>query len=178
MSCYRRASIAGGTYFFTVVTYRRRPILCDAAIRAALRAAILSVQSRYPFSIDAWVLLPDHLHCIWTLPDDDHDFALRWRLIKRSVSLACANDYHQPDWMTASKIKHRESTVWQRRYWEHCIRDANDLSRHLDYIYINPVKHHWVDQVDDWPYSTFHRDVRQGLYTEHVKTLNTVVGEP
>ena len=155
MSHYRRAAIPGGTYFFTVATYRRRPILCDAPVRTALRSAINTVQSRHPFTIDAWVQLPDHLHCIWTLPPDDNDFDGRWRLIKRSVSLVCADNYRRPDWMTASKIKHRESTFWQRRYWEHAIRNETDFSRHVDYIYINPVKHNHVARVIDWPYSTF-----------------------
>ncbi|HNO74836.1 MAG TPA: transposase [Nitrosomonas mobilis] len=164
MSRYRRAAICGGTYFFTVVTYRRRPVLCDAPVRAALRSAVKSVQSRQPFTIDAWVLLPDHLHCIWTLPPGDHDFSNRWRAIKRSVSLACAAAYHRPEWMTASKTRHRESTLWQRRYWEHAIRDETDFSRCVDYIYINPVKHGQVERTVDWPYSTFHRDVARGLY--------------
>ncbi|MGR9043873.1 MAG: REP-associated tyrosine transposase [Gammaproteobacteria bacterium] len=142
-------------------------MLCDAPIRAALRSAIHAVQSRHPFTINAWVLLPDHLHCIWTLPPDDNDFAGRWRLIKRSVSLACADEYRRADWMTASKIKRRESTIWQRRYWEHAIRNETDFSRHIDYIYFNPVKHHLVARVGDWPYSTFHRDVAKGLYPVH-----------
>ncbi len=167
MSHYRRAHVAGGTYFFTVVTYRRRPVLCDEPVRAALRLAIKTVQSRYPFTIDAWVLLPDHLHCLWTLPLGDDDFSARWGLIKRAVSKSCAADYHRSDWMTRSKIKHRESTFWQRRYWEHWIRDEADFSHHLDYIYINPVKHHYVNHVRDWPYSTFHRDVTRGLYPSH-----------
>ncbi len=90
MSHYRRADIPGATYFFTVVTYRRRPILCDDRVRAALRDAVKILQSRHPFTIDAWVLLPDHLHCIWSLPPDDADYPRRWGLIKRRVSLACA----------------------------------------------------------------------------------------
>ena len=133
MSRYRRVIIPGATYFFTVVSYRRRPILCDASVRAALRDALHTVHARHPFTIDAWVLLPDHLHCIWTLPPDDGDFSGRWGIIKRLVSLACAGDYYREDWMTASKIKHRESTFWQRRYWEHCIRNDADFSHHIDY---------------------------------------------
>ncbi|ESS73623.1 hypothetical protein MGMO_15c00440 [Methyloglobulus morosus KoM1] len=113
MSRYRRADVPGATYFFTVVTYRRRPILCDDPVRAALRQAVKTVQSRHPFTVDAWVLLPDHLHCMWTLPSDDADYPLRWGLIKRMVSLACASHYHRADWMTASKTKYRESTIWQ-----------------------------------------------------------------
>jgi len=164
MSRYRRADIPGATYFFTVLTYRRRLILCDAPVRAALRDAVKKVQSRHPFTIDAWVSLPDHLHTIWTLPAGDANYAMRWSLIKRRVSLACAEHYHRTNWMTASKIKHRESTFWQRRYWGHCITTESDYSRHRDYIAINPVKHGLVTQVRDWPYSTFHRDVERGIY--------------
>jgi putative transposase len=164
MSRYRRANIPGAAYFFTVVTYRRRPILCDAPVRAALRGAIKTVRLRHPLTIDAWVLLPEHLHCVWTLPPGDAHYALRWGLIKRMVSSECAQHYHRTDWMTASKTKHRESTFWQRRYWEHCITTETDYSNHMDYIAINPVKHTLVTRVRDWPYSTFHRDVTRGIY--------------
>ncbi len=164
MSRYRRVTLPGATYFFTVVTYRRRPILCDAPVRAALRAAVKTVQSRHPFTIDAWVLLPDHLHTIWTLPPGDANYALRWGLIKRAVSLRCAGDYHRADWLTASKTKHRESTFWQRRYWEHCITTEPDYCQHRDYIAINPLKHGLVARVRDWPYSTFRRDAARGIY--------------
>lgn len=162
ISRYRRASVAGATYFFTVVAYRRQAILCDAAIRHALRAAIESVRVNYPFEIDAWVLLPDHLHCMWTLPAGDVDFSTRWSLIKRQVSLAYRENYWRADWLNASKQKHRESTRWQRRFWEHQIRDDNDFARHVDYIHHNPVRHGHVKIVADWPYSTFHRYVREG----------------
>lgn len=182
MSRYRRATVPGATYFFTLVTYRRRPILCDALVRSALRNAIQTTRARYPFTIDAWVLLPDHFHCLWTLPVGDADFALRWNRIKRAVSLACAADYHRADWMTTSKTKHRESTIWQRRFWEHCIRNEIDYAKHVDYIYINPVKHALVAQVADWPYSTFHRDVSRGIYPrDWAGTSDTpafIVGEP
>ena len=133
-------------------------------IRNALRTAIETVRSTRPFTIDAWVLLPDHLHCIWTLPEGDADFSTRWMMIKRSVSLACREIYHRADWMTTSKSKHRESTIWQRRFWEHQIRDEDDLVRHVDYIHFNPVKHGNVQRVGDWPYSTFHRYVHDGIY--------------
>lgn len=166
MSRYRRATAVGSSYFFTVVAYRRQPILCDAAIRKALRAAIETVCKVRPFIIDAWVLLPDHLHCVWTLPDNDSDFSTRWMKIKRMVSLACRDDYHRADWISVSKQKHRESTIWQRRFWEHQIRDEDDFSRHVDYIHFNPVKHGYVQQATNWPYSTFHRYVREGLYPQ------------
>lgn len=166
MSHYRRANKAGASYFFTVVTYRRQPFLCDDDMRLALRHAIEKVRANYPFTIDAWVLLPDHLHTIWTLPANDANFPLRWQLIKRDVSRTCGSSLYNPEWMSASKTKHRESTLWQRRYWEHQIRDEADYARHMDYLYFNPVKHGLVSQVKDWPYSTFHRDVKAGIYAE------------
>ena len=164
MSRYRRATGAGSSYFFTVVAYRRQPILCDEAVRNALRNAIEKVRIAHPFVINAWVLLPDHLHCLWTLPEGDADFPTRCMLIKRAVSLVCRETYRRADWMSASKLKHRESTIWQRRFWEHQIRDDLDLQRHMDYIHYNPVKHGHVACVADWPHSTFHRYVQQGIY--------------
>ncbi len=141
MSRYRRASAMGGSYFFTVVTYQRRAILCDDFIRNALHAAIEDVWVFRPFIIDAWVLLPDHLHCIWTLPKGDSDFSTRWMMIKRDVSVACRDQYHRADLINDSKKKHRESSIWQRRFWEHQIRDEEDFAQHFDYIHFNPVKH-------------------------------------
>lgn len=154
----------GATYFFTVVSYRRRAILCDESVRTVLRDAINHVRTLRPFTIDAWVLLPDHLHCIWTLPEGDSDFSTRWGMIKRKVSLACGNQYKREDWITSSKRKHRESTIWQRRYWEHQIRDDGDFMRHVDYIHYNPVKHGRCKSAALWPYSTFSRYVKQGVY--------------
>ena len=130
----------------------------------ALRASIQTVREYHPFTLDAWVLLPDHLHCLWTLPPDDADFSLRWNQIKRGVTRACAPRLHRPDWMTPSKIRHRESTLWQRRYWEHRIRDDRDFAAHCDYIHYNPVKHDWVQQPVDWQHSTIHRFIAQGIY--------------
>lgn len=164
MSRYRRASAAGGSYFFTVVAYRRQAILCDEVVREALRAAIQTVRATRPFVIDAWVLLPDHLHCVWTLPEGDADFSTRWMLIKRLVSVACRDAYRREEWMHASKQKHRESTLWQRRFWEHQIRDEDDFARHLDYVHFNPVKHGLALNAAAWPYSSFHRYVKAGVY--------------
>ena len=118
MSHYRRANTTGATYFFTVVTYRRHTFLCDDDVRTALRDAIIKVREQYRFQIDAWVLLPDHLHAIWTLPPDDANFSLRWQQIKRHVTQCCGHRLHENKWMNDSKRKHRESTLWQRRYWE------------------------------------------------------------
>lgn len=164
MSHYRRADLSGGSYFFTVITYRLRPILCDEAVRQALRTAIATVRRSQPFTVNAWVLLPNHLHCIWTLPEEDNDFSRRWSLIKSSVSRTLSQTYHREEWLRASKRKHREATIWQRRFWEHLIRDEQDLQRHMDYLHHNPVKHGLVSRFGDWPYSTFHRLTVEGIY--------------
>ena len=108
---------------------------------------IKSVKGARPFHINACVVLPEHLHCIWTLPENDDDFSSRWREIKKQFTKLSGC-----------------RTIWQPRFWEHTIRDEVDYRRHTDYIYINPVKHGWVTRVQDWPFSTFHRDVRNGLY--------------
>ena len=162
MSHYRRADTPGAIYFFTLVAYRRQPILCDTPIRTALRNAIEETRTRRPFVVDAWVLLPDHLHCLWTLPPGDADFATRWSLIKRAVSMACGWQYRKETWLTASKKKHRESTLWQRRYWEHQIRNEADFARHVDYIHYNPVKHGLCESPMEWPFSTVHRYIEAG----------------
>ena len=157
MPNYRRAKTKGATYFFTVVMHRRQKILCQDAMRYALRKAIETVRKTRPFVIDGWVLLPDHLHCIWTLPEGDADFSARWGIIKRSVTKQCANTYHQEGWMNKSRSKRKESTLWQRRFWEHQIRDEADYQRCMDYLHYNPVKHGYVANVEDWVYSSFHR---------------------
>ena len=172
MSQYRRAKTAGGTYFFTVVSFKRQKILCDQSIRNALRQAIKITQLKYPFIIDAWVLLPDHLHCIWTLPEGDSDFSKRWSLIKRQVSIECSKQYKQNQWLTNSTKKHRNSTIWQRRFWEHKIRDQDDFNNHLDYIHFNPVKHGLCKEPISWEYSTFHRYIREGKYTKNWATAH------
>ena len=163
MPNYRRANICGGTYFFTVVTYRRQPFLCDDDIRAWLRMGIEQTRIRFPFEIDAWVLLPDHLHCIWTLPAGDADFGKRWSMIKRFVSKQ-SDRLKRVDWLNHSRQKRNESTVWQRRFWEHQIRDDRDFEKHADYIHHNPVNHGHVATVKEWPYSTFHQYVKDGIY--------------
>ena len=161
MSRFRRAD-TGTTFFFTVVTYHRRPILCDTLIRTALRDAIQRVRTVRPFSIDAWVLLPDHLHCIWTLPPDDIDFSRRWSQIKHHVSHACGPRY--PMRGSEAAIARGEATIWQRRFWEHRIRDGIDMQRYMDYVHFNPVRHGYAERAAAWPYSTFGRYVRSGMY--------------
>jgi len=166
MTNYRRAQVHGGTYFFTVVTHQRRQILTSPESRAALRAAIEETRAQHPFQIDAWVLLPDHLHTIWTLPDGDADYPKRWGLIKALFTKQVKSNYHDPLRMNESKQQKREATVWQRRYWEHQIRDDADYRRHVDYIHYNPVKHGLVKSVSDWPHSTFHNFVARGVYPQ------------
>jgi len=166
MPNYRRANTKGATYFFTVVTYQRQRFLCEGNVRKALRNGIRDVQTTLPFTIDAWVLLPDHLHCIWTLPPDDANFGTRWAMIKRFVTKRCGPDIKREDWMNESKRRRKESTIWQRRFWEHQIRDDRDYEIHMHYIHYNPVKHGFVTHVKDWRYSTFHRYVREGVYED------------
>ncbi len=136
----------GGTWFFTVNLQNRRNQLLTTQFQT-LRNAIINVKRDRPFEINAWVVLPEHMHCIWTLPEGDDDFSSRWREIKKQFTHACG-------------LKN----IWQPRFWEHAIRNTQDYRHHVDYIYINPVKHGWVKQVSDWPFSTFHRDVARGLY--------------
>ena len=164
MPNYRRAGAKGATYFFTVVTYRRQKFLTLPENRDALRSAIAAAKQYCAFVIEAWVLLPDHMHCIWTLPENDSDFSKRWGLIKAKFSKQKQARLHNEKWMNQSKHKHRESTIWQRRFWEHQIRNDYDFEKHMDYIHFNPVKHGYADRVCDWPYSTFHRYVRSGVY--------------
>ena len=160
MPDYRRVWIAGGTYFFTVNLLERQGN--DLLMRhvAALREAVRLTRQGHPFVIHAWVVLPEHLHCILELPSDDHDFALRWKLIKRRFSESVPNTEYRSE----VRRRRRERGIWQRRYWEHVIRDELDYRTHMDYVHYNPVKHGHVTRVRDWPYSTFHRCVKLGMY--------------
>ena len=159
---YRRAIVPGGTFFFTLVTDHRRPILASAEAVDVLRNAFRSVRQSRPFEIDAIVVMPDHLHCIWTLPPDDADFSTRWRLIKSAFTRHCPDACRRaPD---AARLKKGEQAVWQHRYWEHQIRDETDFARHVDYIHYNPVRHSLVRSPAAWPYSSFDRYVKDGVY--------------
>jgi len=164
MPNYRRSYVPGGTYFFTVVTQDRRPILTSATGRPCLREAILTIRRKRPFDMVAIVVLPDHLHTVWTLPPGDDEYPLRWAQIKEKFTrsfLASAGD-ESP--VTASRTSHRERGVWQSRYWEHTCQDEDDLKRCVDYVHWNPVKHGLVKRVQDYPWSTFHRFVKEGEY--------------
>lgn len=156
----------GGTYFFTLVTYRRQNWLCTEVARAGLREAITKTRVAYPFTMDAFVLLPNHLHCIWTLPKYDSDYATRWRLIKTYFTKNYADKLELNSCINASRQKRQEKNLWQRRFWEHVIRDEEDFTRHCDYIHYNPVKHGLCDAPQQWQYSSFHRFVSKGFYAE------------
>lgn len=162
MSRYRRSNTPGATYFFTVVTYRRQRILTLPEVRAALRTAFRAIRAERPFHLDGLVVMPNHLHTVWTLPPDDADYAVRWSLIKRHISKSTRHLLVEPQ--SASQKKRRELGLWQRRFWEHQIRDEADYEKHMDYLHFNPVKHGLVDNVRDWPYSTFHRYVEMRVY--------------
>ncbi len=165
MPQYRRSRALGATYFFTVVTYRRQRILTQPYCIEILRQVIRTVKHMYPFTINAWVLLPEHMHCIWTLPPGDGDYSKRWGMIKAGFSKHIKRRLHHHAWASKSRQKHRESIIWQRRFWEHQIRDEGDYQRHLDYLHYNPVKHGLVKTAWEWPYSTFHRYVDEGMYS-------------
>lgn len=165
MPNYRRAKTKGGTFFFTVTTLGRQPILTADDVRQSLREGIDIARTSWPFTIDAWVLLPDHLHCIWVLPEDDANFSSRWAIIKRHVSKRCRNRQDLVSPISDSRKKRKEIGLWQRRFWEHRIRDDAEYARCVDYIHWNPIKHGYVDKPADWPYSTFHKFVEMGIYS-------------
>ena len=160
---YQRIRIEGAAYFFTVVTHDKRPILSDPHVVELLHAATEKVRARHPFTIEAEVVLPDHLHAIGQLPDGDANFATRWRLIKEYFTRAYVKEHVVPQRSDVSRWR-GEQTVWQRRYWEHLIRDEEDFAAHLDYIHLNPVRHGFVEAAKDWPYSTFCCWVDRGIY--------------
>ena len=167
MSNYRRVTVCGATYFFTVNTHLRQQILLDTDVRTALREAIGRVRETMPFTVDAWVLLPDHMHCLWTLPVDDDDYSTRWRIIKTIVTQCCGGRLQSQRWQTPRRTAKGQGTLWQHRFWEHLIRDERDFNNHVDYLHCNPVKHGYVPQVSQWPYSSFHRYVKAGVLVEN-----------
>lgn len=160
MPNYRRAFIPGGTWFFTVNLLERHAN--DLLVREIdlLRQTVRRVRHRHPFHIDAWVVLPEHLHCVLTLPASNSDFSRCWRLIKSGFSRALPKtEYRSPVREAAG-----ERGIWQRHCWEHLIRDETDFRRHVDYVHVSPVKHGHVPRARDWPYPTFHRYVAAGIY--------------
>jgi putative transposase len=144
-----------------VVTHGRRPIFADPAHVQSLRQAFAGVMKTYPFVIDAVVVLSDHIHAIWTLPRRDSDFSVRWKLIKGGFTKMYPKYYAGiPE---ASRLRKGERAVWQRRFWEHAIRNENDIARHVEYMHYNPVKHGLVKAPKDYVHSSFHKYVQTGV---------------
>ncbi len=154
MPNYIRSYQPGGCFFFTLVTHNRQTFFNQPSVRLALREAIKQTRKTLPFHINALVLLPDHIHAILTLPSNDTDYSKRWGRVKALTTKRLNAAGHSP-------------SIWQKRFWEHQIRSAEDFNNHVDYIHINPVKHGLVNKPIDWPYSTFKKYLKQGLYNEH-----------
>jgi putative transposase len=157
---YRRANVPGAIYFFTVNLADRKSNLLTEQIDL-LRTAIRKIRQSHPFDIIAMVVLPDHLHVIWRLPEGDADFPLRWSLIKAAFSRTIP----KTEMIRYSRKMKRERGIWQRRYWEHQIRNDDDLEKHVAYVHFNPVKHGYVTRAVDWPYSSIHREIAKGNVT-------------
>lgn len=172
MTNYRRVFIPGGRYFFTVNLADRRSRLLTDHI-GLLRYAFRETRSRHPFVVDAIVVLPDHLHTIWTLPEGDAGFPTRWRLIKSGFSRRLSSGEALSD----SRRSKGERGIWQRRYWEHTLRDDDDFGRHVDDIHFNPVKHGYVESAADWPFSSHRRMMRLGRYAGGPIDVNVSAGE-
>lgn len=154
---YRRNFVPGGTFFFTVTLANRTSSVLVQRV-GALRTAFRTTRQEHPFAIDAIVILPDHLHTIWTLPSGDSDFSGRWKRIKAHFTHQLA-----AGGMPVKRHRNGEYALWQRRFWEHTIRNEIGFERHVDYVHFNPLKHKLVSRVRDWPYSSFHAYVRRGL---------------
>ncbi|WPL15611.1 Transposase [Thiorhodovibrio winogradskyi] len=159
MTNYRRMRVAGGTYFFTVKLRDPESRLLVEQV-GALRAVFRAVMTAHPFAIDAIVIMPNHLHALWTLPPGDWDYSTRWRLIKAAFSRTIPPGER----LSASRQAKGERGIWQRRFWEHSVRDQRGFNNRFHYIHFNPVRHGYVKQPGKWPHSSFHRAVRQGIY--------------
>jgi putative transposase len=164
MTNWRRAQVPGGTFFFTLVTEDRASILTTPLARSVLREVTLECRRRWPFDIEAVVLMPDHLHTVWRMPEGDSDYSKRWGWLKKEFTKRWLAGGGTERPVSKSRGGNRRHGVWQRRFWEHVIRDELDLGRHLDYVHYNPVKHGLVERVIDWPWSSFHRFVHEGRY--------------
>jgi putative transposase len=164
MPNYHRFRVEGGTYFFTVVTYHRRPILVTPSARTILHDAWETTRQRYPFETLAVCLLPDHLHCILKLPPGDDNYSKRWKVIKNLFTVRYLKEIGTEEERNLSRQKRHEVAIWQRRFWEHTILDEDDFEAHMDYIHYNPIKHGLVDRAADWQWSSFHRYLLEGYY--------------
>jgi putative transposase len=161
MSNYIRCYRPGGCYFFTVVTHHRRPLFTNKNHVALLKSAFKKVKQKFPFAMNAFVILPDHLHCLWKLPENDSDYSTRWRLIKRYFSMEFDKKCNSRG----------EKEIWQRRFWEHTIVNEKDWRNHMNYIHYNPVKHGYAQAPKDWPESSFLYWVEKGFYEKNWRVL-------
>ncbi len=180
---YRRTFVPGGTYFFTVVTALRRKLFCDEETVDLVRQAFRHVNAQRPFTVNAMVVLPDHLHCIWTLPPADEDYPTRWRLVKTWVTKHYPQGRPQENLSDYAPLirpttsRRLKSAVWQARYWEHLIRNQEDYRQHVEYIHYNPVKHGHVSRPWAWPHSSFRQYVQEGLYAREWGDTAPLLGE-
>jgi putative transposase len=186
MSNYRRNFVAGGTFYFTLVTYDRRPILTTELGRRCMRESIATIKHISPFKLFAVCLLPDHLHSVWIMPPGDADYPTRWKRIKHEFSTRWLAGGGTEAEVTSAQKREGRRGIWQPRFWEHTVRDDEDLERCVDYIHWNPRKHELVRRVNDWAYSSFHRFVAEGQYEENwrgsapptIATKKDIWGEP
>jgi len=158
---YRRTDIPGASYFFTLVTEQRQNLFIHDENIELLRESFRQIKQKRPFIIEAAVIMPDHLHCIWTLPDNDADYSTRWRLIKAWFTKHCDQKYKLP--RNNARMKKQQQAIWQHRYWEYCLKDEEDFERHVDYIHYNPVKHHYVESPPQWKHSSIHRYIKEDI---------------
>ncbi|MGL5871224.1 MAG: REP-associated tyrosine transposase [Xenococcaceae cyanobacterium] len=165
MTEYRRFYRPGGIYFFTLVTYERQPIFAKPENISLLRLALKQVKSEMPFDFVAAVVLPDHLHFIWQLPEGDSNYSARIGKLKILFTRSLRGQNNLPKNISDSRRKHRESDVWQRRFWEHTIKNEQDFLEHLNYIHYNPVKHNLVNCPHFWSNSSLQKWIEQGLYS-------------
>ena len=164
MPNYRRYFVSGGSYFFTVKTEHRAPIFRDATRVTLLGDLLRQMKEKWPLRVDAIVVLPDHLHSIWSLPPGDDRYPMRWGWTKKEFTKEYLDAGGQEAFQSASRQRHRRRGVWQRRYWEHLITDADEFEAYFDYVHWNPVKHGYAAAPRDWPHSAFHRWVERGVY--------------
>jgi putative transposase len=187
MSDYRRYFVPGGTYFFTLVCFRRRAVFNQSVGRRILGRVMRDCKSRWPYETNAIILLPDHLHAIWTLPRGDAEYPKRWGWIKKEFTKAWLEGGGHDLPVTAASAREQRRGVWQTKYREHTIDDVEDFEAHFDYVHFNAVKHGYVTRAADWPWSSFHRWVELGHYPKQwaettppkrLEVLDGKVGEP
>ena len=167
MPNYRRIKIKGGTYFFTLVTYHRKRLFLHKKANELFLEALDHVRKFHPFSLQAYCILPDHIHMLWEMPNNDANYSIRIGEIKKRFSKHYIAEFGNPNIKNKTQRNRGESGIWQRRFWEHYIRDEDELNRYVDYIHYNPVQHGLTNQVSDWAASSFFDFVEQGYYDDH-----------